>query len=264
MHFRSYFTSLILALSALPAPAGGALAAEFSSLAAPPVFTWTGAYSGQTGGYTFGGKDTAPPDNFWSKAFDAAGSAFNATGASGQDHSLLGGGEFGVNYQLQSVVLGLESDLTYTNLATAAAPSALSTGTESVAYTSGMSGHWLSTFRGRFGTALDDRLLVYTTAGLAVAGRNYDNGYEVLSPSGQDYSLGTGTKAAGGIAIGGGLEYALTKNWTLKGEYLYTDVGAAHTFGSAPIGGGAANHASDLDEKVLRAAINYKFDLLSK
>ena len=79
--------------------------------------------------------------------------------------------------------------------------------------------------RGRVGTAFD-RLLIYTTGGVAVAQRNFTNGYVFQSPDGQDFSIGSASQTATGLAIGGGLEYALTRNWTLKGEYLYANLGA--------------------------------------
>ena len=247
--------------------AGATHAGELSSIERPPVFTWTGFYGGQNAGYTWTPDSPAQaPDGVIGAAFDAAGSAFNAAsgGSPGQPPSFLGGGQIGFNYQIEALVFGFESDLTYTNLARVASPSALSNGsTESVAYTSGVGSHWLSTARGRFGTAIDDRLLVFTTGGLAIAGRTFNNGAVVLSPEGQDFSIGTAARAAAGLALGGGLEYALTKNWTLKGEYLYTDLGPGRTFGNYNAPTGAVSRANDLDEKVLRAAINYKFDWLS-
>ncbi len=259
---RKFFAAAIIA----PAIAGGALAAGVSSMNGPPVFTWTGFYGGESSAYTWtGDKATRAPDGLWATAFDAASSAFTAAnGASaGQPHSFLGGGQIGFNYQIQSLVFGLESDLTYTNLATATSPAALSNGpTESVAYTSGVGSHWLSTMRGRFGTTID-HLLVYTTGGFAVAGRNFNNGAVVLSPDGQDFSIGTAARTAAGLAVGGGLEYALTKNWTLKGEYLYTDLGPGRTLGGSSASIPAANRQGDLDEKVVRAAISYKFDWLA-
>jgi outer membrane immunogenic protein len=237
------------------------LSAQAGSISAdmPPVFTWTGFYGGQASGYTFSG-DAAHPDGLLSTAVDAAGSAFATASGGPQQRSYLGGGQLGFNYQIQSLVFGLESDLTFTNLASATTPSALTNNaTESVAYTSGVGSHWLSTVRGRFGTSVADHVLVYTTGGFAMAGRTFNNGAVVLSPEGQDFSIGTAARTASGIALGGGLEYALTKNWTLKGEYLYTELGRDRTIGSynasIPIGGKTV-----LDEKIVRAAINYKFD----
>ncbi len=258
------FCRVLIGLIAVPACAVTAVAGDVQPLNRPPVFTWTGFYGGQAGGYTFTGK-SQHPDGVFGAAADAAGSAFDAASGSAMRTS-LGGGQLGFNYQIQNFVFGLETDLNYTNYATPASPAALTNGgaTDSVAYTSGVGAHWLSTIRGRFGTTID-RLLIYGTAGFAVAGRNLNNGAVILSPNGQDYAIGTAAHTASGIALGGGLEYALTNNWTLKGEYLYTDLGPGRTFGTsgAVVSGGLANRQLELDERVVRAAINYKFDWFS-
>lgn len=261
---RVRFRRVLIGLIAIPAFAAPAAAGEVSALDRPPVFTWTGFYGGEMGGHTFTGK-TDHPDGVFGAMANAAGSAFDAASGSAMRTS-LGGGQFGFNYQIQNFVFGLETDLNYTNYATPSSPAALTNGglTDSVAYTSGVGAHWLSTIRGRFGTSID-RLLIYGTGGLAIAGRNLNNGAVILSPNGQDYAIGTAAHTASGIAIGGGLEYALTNNWTLKGEYLYTDLGPGRTFGSsgAVVSGGLANRQNELDERVIRAAINYKFDWFS-
>lgn len=258
------FHRVLLGLIAVPAFAATAVAGDVQPLERPPVFTWTGFYGGQSGGYTFTGK-SQHPDGVFGAATDAAGSAFDAASGSAMRTS-LGGGQLGFNYQIQNFVFGLETDLNYTNYATPSSAAALTNGgaTDSVAYTSGVGGHWLSTIRGRFGTSID-RLLIYGTGGFAVAGRNLNNGAVILSPNGQDYAIGTAAHTASGIAIGGGLEYALTNNWTLKGEYLYTELGQGRTYGTsgAVVSGGLASRQLELDERVVRAAINYKFDWFS-
>lgn len=38
-----------------------------------------------------------------------------------------------------------------------------------------------------------------------------------------------------GWTLGAGLEYALARNWSLKGEYLYYDLGHLSTAGSSPL-----------------------------
>ncbi len=264
MCLRRIFAIALVVPTVAPAMVCGAFAGSVTSLEAPPLFTWSGFYGGQAGGYTWTGGGAARPDGLWSTALDAAGSAFSAATAAAQPHSSLGGGQIGFNYQIQNFVVGVEADLTYTGLDTTSAMAAASSG-GSLAFTPDVSSHWLSTMRGRFGTTID-RLLVYTTGGLAVAQRNFNNGYAVLSPDGQDFTIGSASRTAAGVAIGGGLEYALTKNWTVKGEYLYANLGAGKSFVSdgSTIPVNPSFHQGDLNEKVVRAAINYKFDWLSQ
>jgi len=257
---RNFCAALTLVATTAGAPvawAGGVASSSF-----PPAFTWSGFYGGQAGGYTFSNNGASKPDSFWSTAMDAAGSAFTAANGGPQPHSFLGGGQVGFNYQLSSLVFGVEGDLSYTGISTVDSLAASTTG-GNLGFTSDMSSHWLSTMRGRIGTAFD-RLLIYTTAGLAMAQQNFTNGYVVQSPDGQDFSIGSSSRLATGVAIGGGLEYALTQNWTLKGEYLYADLGAGKSsFADGASVPSISFRQTNLDEKVVRAALNYKFDWFS-
>src|SRR3989344_504165 len=82
---------------------------------------------------------------------------------------------------------------------------------------------WWGTVRGRAGYLLTPDVLLYATAGWA-------------------YVLPTHAhRATSGWTAGGGIEYALNRNWSAKAEYLYV----------APGGGQDAN--------VVRAGINYLF-----
>ncbi|MBP0574291.1 porin family protein, partial [Mycobacterium tuberculosis] len=68
---------------------------------------------------------------------------------------------------------------------------------------------WEGTTRARAGYAFD-KFLVYGTAGVAYA--DFETRYNGVSND--DWRIGW--------AAGGGLEYALNKNISVKGEYLYT------------------------------------------
>jgi outer membrane immunogenic protein len=57
-----------------------------------------------------------------------------------------------------------------------------------------------------------------------------------------------------GYALGAGVEYALTQNISVKGEYLFT------SFGSQGVFGGTPDFAySGLNASLVRAGINYHF-----
>ena len=68
-----------------------------------------------------------------------------------------------------------------------------------------------------------------------------------------------------GWTVGGGVEYALTNNWTIKGEYLYANLGsssftsvgnaAAATFFPGVYASGKVNY----NASIFRAGVNYKF-----
>jgi outer membrane immunogenic protein len=115
--------SCVLAISVFPA-----LAADVPLKARPPrpapVFTWNGCYLGGsiggiwrqtdnvTVGVTDGGSGVA--------AAAAAGAIPTAFGVG--DSSFIAGGQAGCNYQAASWVLGIETDISSTNLDTARPP----------------------------------------------------------------------------------------------------------------------------------------------
>ncbi|MEI6270080.1 MAG: outer membrane protein [Methylococcaceae bacterium] len=107
----------------------------------------------------------------------------------------------------------------------------------------------------RAGYALD-RFLPFVTAGVSFAslGFNYNN------EAGQSEAIGTTTTQTGWV-LGGGLEYGILTNLSVRTEYLYTDYGKALnqnilTVGLDDVNGGA--HAT-LYTHVARAAVNYRF-----
>ncbi len=105
------------------------------------------------------------------------------------------------------------------------------------------------TIRGRLGFALD-RVLLYATGGAAFAG--VTNSYQ--SPFGYS-SIG---KSVAGWTIGGGLEYALTSNWSVRAEYRYTDFGSWTDYPlTAALGGNVTHH---LTENAVRLGAAFKFD----
>src|SRR5258708_23629308 len=183
-----------IALLALAA-AGAVRAADLSvapiykapPMAAPQAYNWSGFYVGLNGG---GGWGTSN--------WDSAGS-FNLSGG-------VIGGTAGVNWQMGHAVLGFEGDGDWSNL------KGSSTSTRCVAGCS-TNNDWLATVRGRAGYAFD-RFLPYVTGGLAVG----------------DIKAGTpgfagATQTNAGWTAGGGVELALTNNWTAKAEYLHVDLG---------------------------------------
>ncbi|MBX3580629.1 MAG: porin family protein [Rhizobiaceae bacterium] len=61
-----------------------------------------------------------------------------------------------------------------------------------------------------------------------------------------------------GYQIGGGIEHAVTDNWTLKLEYAYFDFGSETVTGFDG-GGDPYNYTADLYAHTLKIGVNYKF-----
>ena len=212
------------------------LASSFSAQAAdipPPVYkgvrsvvayyNWTGFYAGINAGYGFGTSN-------WS---DPPGTSIKPKGA-------LFGGTLGYNYQVGSLVYGLEGDFDWSGVKG-------SVDCVPVLIRCEVQNRWLATFRGRVGYAFD-RWLPYVTGGGA---------YGNVRATATDLLLGTelasASKSKLGWTFGAGLEYAFLGNWTAKIEYLYVDLGSFDA-GVAPF----ATTVS-FKENIVRAGLNYKF-----
>ena len=182
-------------------------------------YNWTGFYAGINGGYGWGTSvwDALPGVKISPKGF-------------------LIGGTLGYNYQMGSIVLGIEGDLDWSNVKGSVVCAVIATCETSNSY--------LGTFRGRIGYAFD-RFLPYVTAGGA-----YGDIKATVSAFGVSASVSSSKL---GWTAGAGIEYALTGNWTAKIEYLYVDLGTIN-IAVAP----AVSNVS-FKESIVRVGLNYKF-----
>jgi outer membrane immunogenic protein len=225
MNFKIFGTALA---------AFGFLASSFSAQAADiprPVYkgvspvvayyNWTGFYVGVNAGYGWGTSD-------WSAV----------PTASNKPKGFLGGGTIGYNYQMGSIVWGVEADWDWSNVkATVTCAPLVTCGTENT---------WLATARGRLGYAFD-RWMPYITGGGA-----YGKVTATISAPAFGVLASTSHNQLG-WTFGAGLEYAFLSNWSAKFEYLYVDLGSFNT-GPLPI----VNNVS-FKENIVRAGLNYKF-----
>ncbi|WP_026607489.1 outer membrane protein [Methylocapsa acidiphila] len=236
-----------------------AIAADLPSRAPPPVyippaaFTWSGVYLGATAGFAQG----------FHTIDDLQGAFLGYPGLSNdRTNGFAGGGTLGVNVQAGMFVYGLETDINWlSNKATYTDPN----GAINAFYPSETNRlNYLGTVRGRLGVAFD-RALIYFTAGLAYGNLNDSIQYNsYTSTTWNTPSFGVNTTRIGWVA-GGGVEYALTPNWTLKGEALYADLSNANATwvspGSGTFPAGAQyNLRFNTAAAIIRAGVNYKFD----
>ena len=173
-------------------------------------YDWTGPYAGIFAGVAWG--RTAATD------VGIAGAYFldpNETIAAATTGFAVGG-TVGANWQLDSLVLGIEGDLGYMGV----------NGTGSSATNRGATlttgGGAFATLRARAGIAID-QLLLFGTVGLAAANlsSSLDSGIGAPFPT-----PATGWQT--GWVAGLGAELALNETWSVKGEYLYYDLGATN------------------------------------
>ena len=228
----------VLAVLLCSVAADRGLAADLPQAGPPPTavryapavsYDWSGFYIGVNGGYGVG-------NSSWNSAAPFTTGNFTTDG-------LLAGGTIGINYQAGQFVFGFEGDADWAGFK----------GTSNNAYCSLVTAgavcqtaeHWLGTARARIGFAVN-RLLIFGTAG----GASGDIKAGLNPPGTYDASNNFGWTA------GGGVEGAITENWTAKIEYLHVDLGNA----TCPANCGLAVPMTvPLTENLVRAGINYKF-----
>ena len=243
---------------------------------AASVYSWTGWYVGGNVGYGWG---TADPSSSFTCPAGAFGpcpisaplntAAISAAGTGSlSPRGFTGGVQAGYNWQTGNVVLGGEADFNSFRLSasrTVAAPFPTAPASAFTA-TTGVDTNWLSTIRARLGWVAAPNLLVYGTGGLALTSFKVSNAFSDNAVFSAGTSSSSSTKA--GWALGGGLEWALDRNWTVKGEYLHVDFGTVTTAASVNnpalfVGVVADNFAtsSKLRADIARLGLNYKFGL---
>ena len=247
-----YLSTPAVAAASMIALAQVAVAADMPVKApvrpvAPVVipYNWTGLYIGGHFGCGWADQtikritveDDEPPE-----------SAFVNIGTN--SNGCFGGGQIGFNYQFaNNVVLGVEADASWGKLkSSGAAPEG---DEELIPFNQELKS--FGTVRGRLGYAFG-QWLPYVTGGWAW-GRN-----ELTVYAFDDNLITSDTRTHSGWTVGAGLEYLITRNWSVKVEYLYLDLGT-ETYNNVAFFD-AAFPGADLDLKLhtVRLGMNYKFD----
>jgi outer membrane immunogenic protein len=265
---------------ALAAVAAVAVAVASASARAEPPQLFHGAYVGLNAGAARGQSSfsTNPncPSNSDAVFCNAAPdpSIFNGetVAASGSGKlspgGFAGGVQAGYNVQRGHVVYGVEADFGAFDLEKRATESGLFPfaflGTD-YTLTQKMSADWLATVRGRLGFTVRQHLLLYATGGLALSEFKFassysDNATDATFPGGGGYGAKSAIKT--GWTAGGGVEWAFDRNWLVRAEYLYVDVGSmrvAVPITNTPAFTQTMSVSSDLTAQIGRLGVNYRF-----
>jgi outer membrane immunogenic protein len=159
----------------------------------------------------------------------------------------IGGVHLGAMKQFGSLVTGVELNMDDANINGSANNCA---GVPTVVCRSQV--NWLSTGLSRLGVAWDN-WLVYGTVGYAIAGVDHS----VSAPVGGATIRFDKSDVPHGIALGGGLEFAVSKDLMLGVQYLHTNLEARDT--GLLFGGVITNGKRDLDLDIVTARLSYKF-----
>jgi outer membrane immunogenic protein len=250
-----------------------------------PYLDWSGFYAGLNGGYGLSNSSVSysPDDPAAQLGTCGAGGAPKGQCIPSTDFHRDGpffGGQAGFNWQVSTLwLVGAEADYQWANFeGTGASTFRLG----SVGTTSMFAKQTVESFgtaRVRMGVIFPNPLLLYGTGGLAF-GQVSENlnvpavGTGGLASGGFSYSCtagapscfaGSSTKMLWGWTLGGGAEYALTTNITLKAEILYLHLEASSATATAlgVIGATApssfSGEFSPIHALVARSGLNLRF-----
>ena len=246
--------------AAVAAGAGSALAADIPLRPAPPVAApatccvvpdWVGFYVGIHGGGGWG-HTSFDPGEF--ESFTTPFTFPNVRSSGG-----VFGFQFGHNWQWGPVVGGLEIDFSGADIK----GSNTFLQTEAFVpfiFNQEIKIQELASARGRLGYLIFPNWLLYGTAGIGWAHTRL-NLTQVSQPLGLFTETNTTYSNEFGWVAGIGLEWKLTNNWLLRGEWLHYDFGrVTHPNLVAPVNGfDEDNFSLRTTVDVARAALSYKF-----
>jgi outer membrane immunogenic protein len=228
---------------------GAVMAAERTSIPAtykaPPkrFYSWEGLYLGANVGYGRASNTGLDPGArgvqtgvFLDGPAQLAGQLAGLAPLGLNTKGSLGGGQIGYNWQVGALVWGIETDFDGTHISGSVARNSNNpvTGFPPFSIQTNLYGSQsldtFGTLRGRIGWTPFDHNLFYATGGLAYGHASSSVGIAQIEVLGDTFtsSSGMAAKTLPGWTIGGGWEWALAANWSIKTEYLYYDLGTLH------------------------------------
>ena len=219
-------------------------------IAAAAPMSWTGFYVGGHIGWGWGTKE-------WSNSCDAVGNlgCFSPTVVARSTASgFLGGVQAGYNYQINTLVLGVEGDFSWADV------SVTSTCFGGIS-TCSSKADWFGTLAGRIGGTVGPALF-YAKGGAAWVHDKYAENCPTCSLGSPVTWDGGQTRA--GWMVGAGIEYAFARNWSAKIEYDFMDFGTTSVrMTDLPVAFPIRPTAYNVDilqrVNVVKAGVNYRF-----
>lgn len=248
--------------AAVPAAASSPAAATPatpSSGSSSGTYSWTGFYAGGHVGYGWGNGDT------FVNPLPTATTFVNLapTRLHPDPSGIVGGGQLGYNYQRGHLIVGAEFNLSGTGMDGSITQTPIIQNNGTVFPGAGFlaahqSTSWYGTVAPRLGVTLSQHLMVYGTGGLAFGHVNFSATSD-FRPVGTEQYPAAFDKTKKGVALGAGAEFALSRRWVVKGEYLYYNLGDEHFTANPlpPFPPGAPNFQVKYDWKTTASTINF-------
>jgi outer membrane immunogenic protein len=268
MSLRALLNACAAAGMAVMLPAV-ARAADIPPAAPPPVYapvavatpySWYGFYIGIQGGYGFGGKAIAYSPNAGYAGLFASGAV--PSPILDEARGFLGGVTYGSNFQFGRVILGTESDWSFSDIRKSETLGPLTGFATQVSAEQHLK--YFSTTRARAGVLMTEHWLLYGTGGLASGGVESQSTFNLVAPGAcagvGNCPVGSRSKTLWGWTAGGGLEFA-NGPWSLKVEYLYYDLGKLNYSVADPtFPAGVITASNRFSGSLVRAGLNYHFN----
>jgi outer membrane immunogenic protein len=217
-------------------------AAEAADIEAPAAFDWTGFYIGGHLGY-----GDPSFDGIYDSGEIDAGNPEDATYADDIDaDGILGGAQAGYNIHTDSIVVGVEADISFTDFSGDAEDA---DGFDKIK----ADVDFLASARLRLGFALDT-LLIYATGGVAYADGEFKISDADLALEKASYDIDDF-----GYVVGGGLEWAALENVSLRIEGLYYGFGDEQDISDATSDADEGDSLELEDVFVVRGGVNWLF-----
>ena len=212
-------TSLVGLLATAPSVLAADLPVKSVKYQESQKLPWAGLYIGANAGYAW----SADPGTgcTFTGASICTTTAFPGVKASGAQYGI----QAGYNWQVANWVFGFETDIDklgvrgntqFPGIDPSKGPDQLSARYD-----------WLGTARARVGVTAGTggNALFYATGGLAYGRVSHQYNYDIANIDDANQIFSSSNTAVG-WTIGGGAEYALGRNWSLKAEYLYVHLAA--------------------------------------
>ena len=228
----------LLASAVIVSASTAALAADM----APAAYDWTGFYIGLNAGAAWNNSE-----------IDVSGTGPIASviddTINGDQTEFTGGAQMGYNWQMDSIVLGLETDFNFANFHTD--KSVDLGGVDSAKFEA--AANWYGTTTAKLGFAADN-FLFYGDGGLAYG---HSSGDAKLTIGGTTFEDDQ-SNVNWGWTLGAGMKYGMSPNWVLGAEYKYVNLGEADFEANTGLGDEVRNNTTTAFS-VVRATLDYRF-----
>jgi outer membrane immunogenic protein len=235
--------------------AGEAAAADFPVAPAVPFaarFNWTGCYAGAHLGGGFASKSITDPVLLVQDTLIGPGTTTGITTVSLQPSGVVVGAQIGCDYEFaSSMVIGVEGAVSGSTMK----------GTRRVALPGSppdtalvqVNTDFLPSLTARIGYAFDN-VLLYARGGAALAGDQFEVSGTLTGIGPFDFR---GLDNRFGWVVGGGVDWAFSRNWSAFVEYDYYQFGTTNVLMTDQISGVAGLVSFRQHVQVVKAGVNF-------